>query len=42
VLQTGYRQPEAITLYMSSGYRPVAPFGPYGDDLISLCFAKQL
>ncbi|GIG21535.1 hypothetical protein Cch01nite_22590 [Cellulomonas chitinilytica] len=42
VLQTGIRQPEAVTLYLSRGYRPIAPFGPYGDDLTSLCFAKQL
>jgi GNAT superfamily N-acetyltransferase len=42
VLQTGIRQPAAITLYLSDGYRPVAPFGPYVGDLTSLCFAKQL
>lgn len=42
VLQTGIRQPEAVTLYLSTGYRPVAPFGPYRDDVLSLLFAKDL
>ncbi len=42
VLQTGIRQPEAVGLYLSLGYRPVVPFGPYGADFTSLCFAKQL
>ena len=31
VLETGLRQPEAIRLYESSGYRPVTPFGYYKD-----------
>ena len=31
VLETGLRQPEAIALYESSGYRPVAGFGYYRD-----------
>jgi GNAT superfamily N-acetyltransferase len=42
VLQTGIRQPEAVTLYLSAGYRPIAPFGPYTDDLLSLLFGKDL
>ena len=42
VLQTGIRQPEAIGLYLATGWRPVAPFGPYEADLHSLCFAKRL
>ncbi|MGY4645247.1 GNAT family N-acetyltransferase [Cellulomonas sp. URHB0016] len=42
VLQTGIRQPEAVALYVACGYRPVVPFGPYQDDLLSLCFAKTL
>ncbi|WP_231505146.1 GNAT family N-acetyltransferase [Cellulomonas sp. URHE0023] len=42
VLQTGIRQPEAVTLYLSVGYRPIAPFGPYTDDLLSLLFGKAL
>jgi GNAT superfamily N-acetyltransferase len=42
VLQTGIRQPEAVTLYLSAGYRPIAPFGPYVDDFLSLLFGKAL
>lgn len=42
VLQTGIRQPEAVGLYGSIGYRPVVPFGGYGPDLYSLYFGKSL
>jgi GNAT superfamily N-acetyltransferase len=38
VLETGTAQPEAIALYTSSGYAPVAPFGFYAsyDDSVHL------
>jgi GNAT superfamily N-acetyltransferase len=42
VLQTGIRQPEAVTLYLSAGYRPVVPFFPYDGDFLSLWMAKDL
>ena len=42
VLETGIRQPEAISLYESSGYRPVPGFGFYRDSPISRCFARSL
>jgi GNAT superfamily N-acetyltransferase len=42
VLQTGSRQPEAIALYASHGYRAIAPYGPYVGDAVSLCFQKVL
>ncbi|WP_110206728.1 GNAT family N-acetyltransferase [Nocardioides daejeonensis] len=42
VLETGTRQPEAIALYESSGYRPVPGFGHYRDSPLSRCFAKAL
>lgn len=42
VLQTGSRQPTAIALYVSHGYRPIAPYGPYVGDTVSLCFQKTL
>jgi GNAT superfamily N-acetyltransferase len=33
-LETGTMQPEAVTLYLTSGYEPVAEFGQYaGGDL---------
>ena len=40
VLETGTRQPEAITLYAGSGYTPIAPFGTYRDSPNCRCFAK--
>jgi GNAT superfamily N-acetyltransferase len=42
ILETGERQPEAIALYTSSGYRPIKGFGYYRDMPLSVCFAKQL
>jgi GNAT superfamily N-acetyltransferase len=41
-LETGPRQPEAVGLYTSAGYRPVPAFGLYVDDPFSLCFAREL
>lgn len=42
-LGTGVRQPEAIALYESSGYRPIALFGEYeeGGELCA-CYEKAL
>ncbi len=42
VLETGERQPEAIGLYVASGYQQIPRFGEYVDNLSSVCFAKQL
>lgn len=42
ILETGTRQPEAIALYESAGYRPVAGFGHYAGDSLSRSFAKPL
>ncbi|GAA2146344.1 GNAT family N-acetyltransferase [Nocardioides koreensis] len=42
VLETGLRQPEAITLYESSGYTPVPGFGYYRDAPLSRCFGKRV
>ncbi len=41
-LQTGTRQPEAVSLYMQAGYQPDAPWGRYASDPNSLCFSKGL
>ncbi|MDQ3200051.1 MAG: GNAT family N-acetyltransferase [Verrucomicrobiota bacterium] len=41
-LETGLRQPGAIRLYESSGYRRIEPFGRYRDDPLSVCFEKSL
>ncbi|WP_189550416.1 GNAT family N-acetyltransferase [Streptomyces lavendofoliae] len=42
VLETGDAQPEAIALYVSSGYAPCAKFGYYREYESSRCFAKPL
>lgn len=44
LLETGIRQPGAIALYRSLGYRAVLPYAPYDRDAtgIALCFAKPL
>lgn len=42
VLETGDKQPEAIALYLSSGYTSIPGFGYYKDYASSLCFAKEL
>jgi GNAT superfamily N-acetyltransferase len=41
-LETGDRQPEAIGLYVSSGYLPIPRFGPFADDERSVCLEKRL
>jgi putative acetyltransferase len=41
-LETGNRQPEAIGLYESAGYRAIPPFGEYAGNPFSLCFEKRL
>jgi GNAT superfamily N-acetyltransferase len=43
VLQTGFRQPEAMALYERHGWQPISPFGPYsGDEIVSRCYAFRL
>jgi GNAT superfamily N-acetyltransferase len=42
VLETGTRQPEAISLYTSSGYEAIPNFGVYRDHPESRCFGKSL
>jgi GNAT superfamily N-acetyltransferase len=42
VLETGTAQPEAIALYESSGYAPIASFGHYAWAPENRCFAKAL
>ncbi|MFB6809581.1 GNAT family N-acetyltransferase [Streptomyces sp. NPDC056387] len=41
-LETGDQQPEAIALYLSSGYTPAAKFGHYRTYESSRCMAKPL
>ncbi|WP_416973867.1 GNAT family N-acetyltransferase [Streptomyces sp. 4F14] len=42
VLETGTEQPEAIALYVSSGYEPCPKFGYYREFESSRCYAKAL
>jgi len=41
-LETGVRQPEAISLYESLGYHPIPSYGEYRDSSLSVCFEKKL
>jgi putative acetyltransferase len=41
-LETGFRQPEAISLYESLGYHPIPNYGEYRDSGLSVCFEKKL
>ena len=42
VLETGLAQPEAIALYESSGYVPIAPFGHYKDAPSSRYYGRRV
>jgi GNAT superfamily N-acetyltransferase len=42
VLETGGAQPEAVALYLSSGYSPVPAFGHYADSPQSIHLGKRL
>lgn len=41
-LETGVRQPEALGLYASAGYRQRGPFGNYSEDPWSVFLEKSL
>ncbi len=41
-LETGNRQEEALGLYRSAGFRPIACWGPYATDPKSRCFELDL
>jgi len=42
LLETGKKQPEAIALYLKTGYKVVANYGQYAGVLNSVCFEKEL
>ncbi|HEX3749811.1 MAG TPA: GNAT family N-acetyltransferase [Streptosporangiaceae bacterium] len=42
ILESGSAQPEAIALYRSSGYTPIAPFGYYADARGAIHLGKTL
>jgi putative acetyltransferase len=41
-LETGTKQPEAMSLYESSGWRPITPYGQWRDSPNSRAFAKAI
>ncbi len=41
-LETGTEQPEAMSLYDSSGYLPIAPYGAFRDSPLNRCYGKEL
>jgi GNAT superfamily N-acetyltransferase len=42
ILESGSQQPEAVALYRSSGYIPIAPFGHYADASGAIHLGKHL
>ena len=42
ILETGIRQPDAISLYKKNGYRLIPNYGQYKGVEESLCFEKSL
>jgi GNAT superfamily N-acetyltransferase len=42
ILETGDKQPEAVSLYRTAGYAPIPPYGEYVGDAHSRCFEKRL
>ena len=42
VLETGIRQPEAISLYHKLGYQLIENYGQYAEVETSVCFEKNL
>ncbi len=41
-LESGNEQPEAISLYVTAGYEPRAPYGEFKEDPRSRCFSRNL
>jgi putative acetyltransferase len=42
ILETGHKQPEALTLYRKCGYTVIPNYGQYEGISNSVCFAKVL
>ncbi len=42
ILETGTEQPEAISLYESTGWAVMEPYGEYRDEPDSRCYAKPI
>ncbi len=42
ILETGKNQPEAIGLYLKSGYKIISNYGQYSNVENSICFQKEV
>jgi len=42
ILETGKKQPEAISLYKKNGYRQITNYGQYANIENSVCFQKEM
>jgi putative acetyltransferase len=42
ILETGFKQPEAIALYKKNGYSLIPNYGQYKGVETSVCFKKML
>jgi GNAT superfamily N-acetyltransferase len=42
ILETGTAQPEAIALYVATGYEAIVPFGHYHDAPQNRCYGRRL
>ena len=42
ILETGLKQPEAMSLYRKSGYNPLKCYGRHANDPDSRCFEKMI
>lgn len=42
ILETGEKQPEAVSLYHKNGYKVIPNYGQYANVASSICFRKQL
>lgn len=42
ILETGEKQPEAISLYKKNNYQVIQNYGQYADVISSVCFEKAL
>ncbi|MEQ1643035.1 MAG: GNAT family N-acetyltransferase [Pyrinomonadaceae bacterium] len=42
VLETGFKQPEAIALYKRSGYTEIPNYGQYAEVAASVCMRKAI
>lgn len=42
ILETGWRQPDAIRLYEKNGYNRIPNYGKYAGIVNSVCFEKEI